>query len=420
VRPAAARPRRDPLGRDFGRLWTASVFSNLADGIGRTAVPLAATTLTDDPLIISLLAALAFLPWLVFGLPAGMAVDRFDRRIVLALANGLRGGVALWLAVLSASEMLTIPALLVGALLFGLGETLFDNGTNAVVPGLVERIQLDRANGRIQAAQVTIDGFVAAPIGGVLFAVALSVPFWATAVGYVIPVALALLLPLTAARPLREPAADPVSSGVPARQALTYLWRQRYLRAMVLFTCVVGSALSFAQATTVLYFLDEQRVAPAAIGFLTAGIGVGALLGALVSPRLVEHWGRGPVMLGANLGCAVGLACTWIAPEAVTAVGSYAVFAFAVSVWNVPWGALRQQIVPPHLFGRVLGVIRMLTWGVFPVATVLGGLVARVDLRLPFGIAAAVVFVTALAGARLLLLGTRDAGAEVDARSAAV
>ena len=100
---AAGRPRRDPLGRDFGKLWTAAAFSNLADGLGRTAVPLIATTLTRDPLAIAAIGALAFLPWLVFGLPAGMLVDRFDRRIIMAAANGIRGAVALWLAILTAT-----------------------------------------------------------------------------------------------------------------------------------------------------------------------------------------------------------------------------------------------------------------------------------------------------------------------------
>ena len=80
---------------------------------------------------------------------------------------------------------------------------------------------------------------------------------------------------------------------------------------------------------------------------------------------------------------------TGLAPGLVTAILAYAVFAFAVSTWNVPWGALRQQIVPAHLFGRVLGIIRMLTWGLFPIATLLGGWVARIDLRLPFVLAAA-------------------------------
>lgn len=424
---------RRGLGRDFGKLWTAAAFSNLADGLGRTAVPLAATTLTRDPLLISVIAALAFVPWLVFGLPAGMIVDRFDRRVIMSLANTIRGAVAVWLALLASTGTLTLWALFVGTLIFGLGETLFDNATNAVIPGVVGRDQLDRANGWMQAAQITIDNFVATPIAGVLFAVSLGLPLWAGSAGYLIPIVLALLLPLSAARPLRRNAediamttagdvaagvvAEPLTAGDPTphvgtREAVLYLWRHRYLRAMVVFTSLIGSLLSFAQAVIILFFLETMGVNVAAIGFITAGIGVGALAGSLVSPQLVARFGRGRVMLGAVLMTGIMLLLTGLAPEVWTAVLTFSLSAGAVAVWNVPWGSLRQQIVPPEIFGRVLGVIRTATWGLFPVATLIGGWVGRSDLRLPFWLGGAVVVVASLFAARLLVDGTRRAGAE--------
>lgn len=414
-----------PLGRDFGKLWTAAAFSNLADGVGRTAVPLIATTLTRDPVAIAAVGALAFVPWLFFGLPAGMIVDRFDRRRVMASANVLRGGVAVGLAALTAAGHLELWHLLVATVVFGIGETLFDNATNAVIPSLVGRPGLDRANSRIQAAQITIDSFVAQPIAGVLFAISLVLPLWVGSTGYLVPIALALMLPVSAAYALRgsrsaeaEFATDEVAvpgerlpasdtSRVSTKDTALYLWRHRYLRALVVFTSILGGAFAFAQAPTILYFLETQGVAPAAIGFVTAGIGVGALLGSLVAPALVRRFGRGAVMLGANLGAGVCLALVGIAPEVVSAIVAYAGMAFAVSLWNVPWGALRQMIIPGDIFGRVLGIIRSLTWGLFPIATMLGGLVARVDLRLPYLIAAAVTIIAALAAARLLLAASR-------------
>lgn len=429
---APAPRRRQPLGRDFGKLWTAAAFSNLADGVGRIAVPLIATTLTDDPLLIAAIGALAFLPWLIFGLPAGMLVDRFDRRWLMAWANALRGAVALGLAVLTVTGGISIWWLLIATLVFGIGETLFDNATNAIVPSVVERPALDRANGFLQAAQVTIDSFIAAPIGGVLFAVSLALPLWVGAGGYLVPIALAILLPLSAAHPLRDGRAVPdpeavIASGdslaaaeltnvrpdsdatasVSAREALAYLWGHRFLRSMVVFTSIVGSAFAFAQAPMFLYFLDELQIAPAAIGLVTAGIGVGALAGSLVASTLVQRFGRGPVLLGANIAAAVSLGALWAAPEAITATIAYALMACAVSIWNVPWGALRQAIVPGHLFGRVLGIIRTVTWGLFPFATLLGGWVARFDLRLPFLIAGVVTLVAALGACRLLLEASR-------------
>ena len=435
---SAGRGRRVPLGRDFGKLWTAAAFSNLADGVGRVAVPLVATTLTRDPLAISAIGALAFLPWLVFGLPAGMIVDRFDRRWIMAIANGLRGLAAVGLAALTVAGAIDIWWLFAGVLVFGLGETLFDNATNSIVPSVVQRPALDRANGWLQAAQITIDSFIASPIAGVLFAVSLALPLWVGAAGYLIPIVLAVMLPLSAARPLQSerPAAKSVAptaeaavaageplaaadmaaatdtdaeaaasapSNVSAREALVYLWNHRFLRSMVVFTSIVGCAFAFAQAPVFLYFLDVHDVAPAAIGLVTAGIGLGGLGGSLVAASLVAKFGRGRVMLGANFVAAIGLAGVWAAPEAISATIAYATMAAAVSTWNVPWGALRQRIVPGRLFGRVLGISRTLTWGIFPFATLLGGWVARIDLRLPFLLAAGVTLVTTLFAVRLLL-----------------
>lgn len=439
---SAGRAGRVPLGRDFGKLWTAAAFSNLADGLGRVAVPLVATTLTRDPLAISAIGALAFLPWLVFGLPAGMIVDRFDRRWIMAIANGLRGLAAVGLAALTVAGAIDIWWLFAGVLVFGLGETLFDNATNSIVPSVVQRPALDRANGWLQAAQITIDSFIASPIAGVLFAVSLALPLWVGAAGYLIPIVLAVMLPLSAARPLQperrvatsmpptaeaavaagEPlaaadmaaatdaqsdteaqAAASASSNVSAREALVYLWNHRFLRSMVVFTSIVGCAFAFAQAPVFLYFLDVHHVAPAAIGLVTAGIGLGGLGGSLVAASLVDRFGRGPVMLGANFVAAIALAGVWAAPEAISATIAYATMAAAVSTWNVPWGALRQRIVPGHLFGRVLGISRTLTWGVFPFATLFGGWVARIDLRLPFLLAAGVTLVASLVAVRLLL-----------------
>lgn len=422
---------RERLGPAFGTLWSAAAFSNLADGLGRTAVPLIATTLTHDAVAISLVTALAFLPWLIFGLPAGMIVDRCDRRHVMAWANTIRGGVALVLAVLTVTGTLTFWALLVGILAFGVGETLFDNATTSVIPSVVERRHLDRANGRIQAAQITIDNFVATPISGVLFAVALALPLWVGAAGYIVPVALALMLPLSAARALhsdapgthisdgRRDAAAPPASHISTRAAIGFLWHHRYLRAMILFTAITGSCLAFAQSVTVLFLLDHLHVAPAAIGFATAAVGAGALCGSLISARVVARFGRGPVMLAANIVAAVGMSLTGLAPEVFSAMAAYAVAAFAVAVWNVPWGALRQQIIPGRLFGRALGITRMLTWGLFPLATLLGGWVSRFDLRLPFIIAGAVMLVAAAVAGRLLTHGTKRAAAEADERDAA-
>lgn len=397
----AARSTR--LGAGFGRLWTAAIASNLADGIGRTAVPLIATTLTRDPALIAGLTAVTFLPWLLFGIPAGMLLDRVDRRIAMAVANSLRFAVAAFLALLIANGGLTIWWLYGCVLLFGLGETVFDNATTTVVPSLVTRDQLDRANGRMQSAEIVVQNFIATPIAGFLFAAAIVLPVWLTGAGFLIAGLLALSIPAAAARAHAMGGAEDSGPRPRMGAVVHFLWHHRFLRNMIVLTSITASALAFAQGSVVLLLIQTYALPASFVGVVTAGVGFGALAGALISSRLVGRFGRGRVMFVSMLVGGVGLLGVGLTANVVVGIVAYAFGAFGVAVWNVPWGALRQAIVPGAMLGRAMGVVRTIGWGLTPIATVLGGFVARIDLRLPFVIGGVIVVVLALVATRLLL-----------------
>lgn len=401
---------RESLGGGFGRLFTAAVSSNLADGVGRLAIPLTAVSLTTDPLAIGLLSALVYVPWLFFGVPAGMLVDRIDRRVAMAVANVVRMVTAAAVAVSIATGTVSIAVLAVATVLFGIGETLFDNATNAVVPSLVKRRQLGSANGRIQGAQVGVDMFIATPVSGVLYAIAVALPMVVSGAGYVIAALLVLALPTAAARPAPVPGDD--NAPVPLKEALMFLWRHRYLRAMVLFTSVVGSAFALAQSVTVLLFVDRFGVTEAALGFVTAGIGVGGLAGSLTAGALMRRLGTGRVLVLGSLLGGVGLVITGLAPNLWIAMAGYAVGAYGVSAWNVPWATLRQMLTPGRILGRVIGAARTVSWSMMPVATLLGAWLARSGLQLPFIVGGAIAAIATVVGIPLLLKA--DAQVPVD------
>lgn len=410
---AEPRERRSSMGGGFNRLWTAAIASNLADGIGRTAVPLIATTLTRDPALIAGLAAVTFLPWLLFGIPAGMLLDRVDRRIAMAVANSLRFAVAALLAGLIAADALTIWLLYACVLLFGLGETVFDNATTTVVPSLVGRDQLDRANGRMQSAEIVVQNFIATPIAGFLFAVALVLPVWLTGSGFLVAGLLALTIPAAAARAHAQTDSDPAGRGgrVGMGAVVRFLVGHRFLRKMIVLTSLTASALAFAQGSVVLLLLQTFAVPEALIGVVTAGVGIGALVGALISSSLVARFGRGRIMFWSILVSGVGILGVGLTANVALAVLSYAIGAFGVAVWNVPWGALRQALIPGAMLGRAMGIVRTIGWGLTPIATVLGGFVARIDLRLPFVIGGGAVIILTLVCARLLFSARNyDAG----------
>ena len=100
-----------PLGRNYWKLWTASVVSNFGDGVSLIAYPWLASAVTRDPVQIALVAVATRLPWLIFTLPAGVITDRVDRRKLVAWMDVVRFGLTLGVAliVLTVQDQLATP-----------------------------------------------------------------------------------------------------------------------------------------------------------------------------------------------------------------------------------------------------------------------------------------------------------------------
>jgi MFS family permease len=140
------------LGRAFLKLWSASVISNLGDGVRLAALPLLAASLTDDPRVIALVAAVSGLPWLMFSLVSGALVDRIDRRRVMITVDAARAVLVALLALALVADVADVTSLLVLAFALGLGETFFDTAAPAMTAAIVPNDRLESANARLLAA----------------------------------------------------------------------------------------------------------------------------------------------------------------------------------------------------------------------------------------------------------------------------
>ena len=400
-------PRREAgsgLGRPFANLFTANLSSSLGDGIARIASPLLAARLTDDPLLISGIAAVALLPWLFFAIPAGILIDRIDRRHALALANGVRTLLATALLVLVATDGLTIWWLYAVVFVYGMFETVYDGAIRAVVPSIVRRADLHRANSRIEAGELVVQNFAAAPFTSALFAVAVVVPLGVNAAVFALAAGLAFFMPRAAAGAHRtNPSGEPP---VPWYRQMVdgyrFITANPMLRTLWLLSTFVGICYSAGLATWVLFVLDRLAVPEAWFGtFMLAGA-VGGLIGTMVVSRLKNALGAGLVMAIANLVGNLVLVLVGAVPtEWVAALGLVASSA-AVTVWNVLVMSLRQSIIPGRLLGRVHGTWRTLLWGAMPLGSVLGGLLARIDLVVPLLVGGALSTVAGLVWFRFL------------------
>ncbi|MFC4563363.1 MFS transporter [Nocardiopsis mangrovi] len=426
--PVARSAMRPParLGAAFHRYWGSDVTVGLTDGMLGTAIPLIAALLTTDPLAVSGLTAARFLPWLLFGAVSGAVVDRIDRARAMITANLVRSAVLALLAVLIAGGQASIWTLYVVMFTVMTCETVVDTASRAMLPALVGRSHLDRANGRLEGGRVAAEDFAGAPMAGLLFAVAAVLPVASAAGTYALAALLLVAIPVTARRPRRPggPAGGDPAGGGPVGggsggsigrdvvEGFRYVFGVPIMRRMVLLHTGTMMGLQMGAAVLVLFVVERLGVPPALYGAFMVSSAVGALLGSAVAARAAARFGRARVLrtsLVVMAALAFGLA---LAPGPLTGALVWGLLGTALAVMNVLFAGVLQVIVPDELRGRASGVRRMVGWGLSPLGALAGGMLGRIDLALPFAVSGLVFALTVAVcwrtiGAAVRLVGDR-------------
>lgn len=402
-------PAKASLGPAFANLFTANIASSLGDGIARTAIPLLAVQVTLDPLLISGIAALAMLPWLLFAIPAGILIDRIDRRAALALANGVRTLLGVLLFIVTATGNLTIWWLYLIIFIYGIFETVYDGAIRAVPPSILKKAQLPRANSLIEAGEQVIQNFVSGPITSLLFAVSVLIPLGANVAVYALAVVLAILLPKAASGrqfATAHAAANPASAVPWHRQfvdGLHFIMANKQLKTLWFLSTFSGLCVSIATASLVLYLVDRLQLPEALFGVYMLTGAVGGIGASMIAARVKARLGTGLSVAIGNLVASVAIVAVGVFPN-LWAVGVAWVFISAgITVWNILVMSLRQSIIPGRLLGRVHGTWRTLLWGTMPIGSVIGGLIGRIDLTLPFIIGGGLAAIAGIIWFRFLM-----------------
>ena len=382
-----------PLGHDFSRIWSASLITNLVDGVLRLAAPLLAVSLTEDPILIGALTALGLLPWLFFAIPIGAIVDRVDRRKALVLGNSLRAAIALFIAFAVSQGFINIWLLLISVFFFGICEVLVDTTSQAVLPQILDKSNYERGNSRLQISEVIVSQFAGAPLSGLLYAVSIALPFFFSTTGFILAGLLILLFPFEREINARkEGDAGQAKLGLKGdiKFALNYLYQDKQIFSIVVITTLLGFFYSLSNAIAPLFILKELKVSPALFGVFFAIQGVGALAGSIAAPMVSKYLGRGKALAINVFFASLLVIFIGLSPNAYFFVAVSVLIGFTISVWNILLMSLYQSLIPPELYGRIHGARRTIVWGLMPIGAIIGGVIARGGLRLPFLIGGAI------------------------------
>ena len=380
------------MGPAFNRMWASSIVSNLSDGILIAAAPLLAISLTDSTVLISAVGAMVMLPWLLFAIPIGVLVDRVDRRFILAGANATRSAVVGVLALLIATDHVTIYWLLVASFVIGVCEVAADTTAQSLIPQILEEKNFEKGNSRLQISETVIQGFVGAPISGFIYAIAIALPFFINSLGLAVASLLALSIPIKYLQDVRKDDIDKEKKKFVAdmKFGIKYLFNEKVLRRLVVTTASIGVCYSMGTATMVLFIIKELELPKQLFGVILTIQSLGAISGAFMAPRLSKKFGRSTVMTFGITTSSLVLLLNGFAPNIYFYVGLATFGAFAVSQWNILLMATYQTVIPNELYGRIHGTRRTLVWGMMPVGSLLGGVLAHYSLRLPMYVGGAI------------------------------
>lgn len=381
---------------NFWKLWAASTISNLGDGVTLVAGPLLAASLTRDPVLVAGVAFAQRLPWLLFSLISGALVDRLDRRRLMVAVDGFRTVLLGFLGLAVLMDFVSIPLLYVVFFLMGTAETLFDTASVSILPAVVPRESLEKANGRLFGAQIVANEFAAPPLGGFLFAIAASVPFFFDA-GSFAAAAVFVLVMRGKFQVERPEGATPTTLWAEISEGLRWLWRNRLLRTLAITLGIMNLTMTATLAIFVLFAQERLGLGPVGYGVLLTSVAVGGLAGSLVAEHLVRWLGAGTTMRVGLLIEAASTGVIALSREPLVVGAMLALFGFHAIVWNVITISLRQQIIPERLLGRVNSAYRLLGLGGMSVGALLGGVLARgFGLTAPFWFASASVAILIL------------------------
>jgi MFS family permease len=373
------------LGGRFAKLWAASTTSALGSGLATVAAPLLIASRTANPLVVSAAFAVAWVPWLLFSLPGGVLVDRVDRRRLMVLIDGLRVAAMVVLAVAVLTDHATVAVLYSVLFVVNSGEVVFRSASQAMVPAVVPMARLERANGWLIGGAMLTQGMLAGPLGGFLFVVAASIPFFVNAGTFAVSAVLIGLVtgsyhaaPRLAERPVRSVRAD-------VAEGFRWLMGQRVLRTMAILIGLLNLTLTAATAVLVLLAKDRLHLDSVGYGLLFTCMAAGGIIGSVVGDRLID-WFTATWTIRIGLLIEAGMHLALAASRSPYLIG-FSLFAFGVhgALWSIVGNSLRQRLTPPDMLGRVASTSLFVAAGGNCVGALLGGVIAaRFGLTAPY------------------------------------
>lgn len=371
---------------NFLKFWSGQAVSLLGTQVTQLAMGLTAALVLDaTPLEMGVLGTLYSLPYLLFGLLAGVWVDRVARRPLLIGADVGRAMLLASIPVAALSNVLSMGHLYAVSFLVGLLNVVFNVAYGSFLPSIVSRSDLQEGNQKLALAEAIARVSGPGLAGALVQIMTAPTAMIVDAASFVVS---AVSLIAINARESSPPAPGGRSIGNEITEGLAAVFSHPLLRPLMIGSNLgnVADGVQFSSGVVILFLTRELHFQPVVLGAVISGLGVGGLIGAAFNGPLTRSLGPGAVIVGSMGLWAVGGGGLALVPESPVAPIAVAGLLGLIGAINPVAGAsvstLRQVVTPDRLLGRVTAVVRVAVWTSMAGGALIGGVLAdRIGLR---------------------------------------
>lgn len=348
-RPAPPAPRFSQLISiaPFRRLWLGQAVSYFGDMMNTTGLAIMLFLVTRSASIVALGLLAKAVPTILFGLLAGPIVDRFDRQRVMIIADLTRAFLTISIPFFAVRWL---PGVFIVVFLVASASTFFNPAKQAMIPNLVPRELLVKANSLVTSSERTME-LLGYSVAGIIAALLSWAPLFLIDAGTYLFSAATLL---GVSDRLHSPSSKHLRIYRDVVEGMRFITRRQTLRSTMGLTAMVALFAGMTFPTLVVLAYGALNSGPSGYGLLEAVIGAGAIIGALAAPQLISRYRAGTLILIGVAGCGVGYACTGL----LRTLPSALVFLFACgaasTIYFVPLISVIQREAPDHVRGRVM------------------------------------------------------------------
>ena len=363
------------LNRNLTLLFCGQVVSQMGDSMYLIGVLWLVLELTGSKSAMGTVAAISYLPMLVFGIPAGIVADLIDRKKVMVAADLLRAFVVLVLPLAIFMSAVNLTIIYAVSFVLAVGATFFNPARDAIIPHLVARHQLIRANTLVQVsnyAAVLLGPLAAA---AVIALVGLKHLFTLDALTFIVSLAAVWFI---AAPSRHEPENAPQSLRSHFIEIIRYVHAHKKLRLLLALTTINNFFIMGPAIVGTPIFVKEILLQGASsYALVESSLGVGMIVGSVLINVLGNRFSKGRILLAGLMFDGLTYALVYLCNSLPMLMALIAFHAVGIPLIVVSRTALVQEWVESRRLGRVFSLINMAVIGTTAIASGVTGWLAE-------------------------------------------